>query len=168
MTTTTDETMAATVAALERMTVGELKDRWRELMGEEPRSNNRQWLWKRLAWHVQAKAYGGLSDRARQRARELVDETQIRVRPTREFKARIDQQATSAVKDRRLPAPGAVVTRQYKGRRVEVTVLPRGFEYDGVTYRSLSAVARAVTGSHWNGYLFFELGGNGNGKRHRA
>jgi hypothetical protein len=59
--------------------------------------------------------------------------------------------------DRRLPMPGTVLTRQYKGRTVVVTILPNGFEYEGKVYRSLSAVATAVTGTHWNGYHFFNL-----------
>jgi hypothetical protein len=61
--------------------------------------------------------------------------------------------------DVRLPAPGGIVTRLYKGRRLEVTVLARGFAHDGIVYRSLSAVAKAITGSHCNGYLFFRLAG---------
>jgi hypothetical protein len=61
--------------------------------------------------------------------------------------------------DARLPAPGAILTRLYKGRRVEVTVLDRGFAQDGIVFRSLSAVAKAITGSHCNGYLFFRLTG---------
>jgi hypothetical protein len=54
--------------------------------------------------------------------------------------------------------PGAVITRQYKGDTIEVRVLPHGFEYLGEVYRTLSAVAKAVTGTHWNGYHFFRLG----------
>ena len=60
--------------------------------------------------------------------------------------------------DDRLPMPGAILTRRYKGRTIEVRVLPDGFEYEGEVYKSLSAVARAVTGTHWNGYHFFQLG----------
>ena len=67
----------------------------------------------------------------------------------------------------RLPVPGTILTRKYRGRQVEAKVLPYGFEYEGQTYRSLSAVAKAVTGSHWNGHLFFGLTsvkrGNANG-----
>ena len=58
-----------------------------------------------------------------------------------------------------------MLVREYCGQQVRATVLEKGFEYDGVTYRSLSAVARAITGSHWNGYLFFGLNGNGKSKR---
>jgi hypothetical protein len=53
--------------------------------------------------------------------------------------------------------PGAVLTREYRGQTIQVTVLPEGFEYDGEVYRSLTAVAKAITGSHWNGPLFFGL-----------
>jgi hypothetical protein len=58
---------------------------------------------------------------------------------------------------RRLPMPGAVLSRDYRGKQICVTVLPNGFEHDGTVYKSLSAVAKAVTGSHWNGYGFFGL-----------
>jgi len=61
--------------------------------------------------------------------------------------------------DVRLPAPGGILTRLYKGRRLEVTVLARGFAHDGIVYRSLSAVAKAITGAHCNGYLFFRRAG---------
>src|SRR5262249_55021275 len=58
--------------------------------------------------------------------------------------------------DRRLPPPGTVLTRKYKGALLQVRVLPSGFEYEGLAYKSLSAVARAITGSHCNGFLFFQ------------
>ena len=59
--------------------------------------------------------------------------------------------------DDRLPMPGALLTRDYRGRTIRVRVLPKGFDYEGTVYRSLSAVAQAVTGAHWNGYLFFGI-----------
>jgi hypothetical protein len=60
-----------------------------------------------------------------------------------------------------LPPPGTIITRRYKGEVLQVKVLPHGFEYQGEVYSSLSAVAKAITGSHCNGYLFFRLGGKG-------
>ena len=66
--------------------------------------------------------------------------------------------------------PGAVITRQYKGETFMVRILPDGFEYDGEVYRTLSAVAKTITGTHWNGYHFFRLGkkgSNGNGKNEK-
>jgi Protein of unknown function (DUF2924) len=61
--------------------------------------------------------------------------------------------------DKRLPTPGTTITREYRGDRLEVKVLATGFEYEGEVYKSLSAVAKAVTGQHWNGYYFFGLTG---------
>jgi hypothetical protein len=59
--------------------------------------------------------------------------------------------------DDRLPMPGALLTREYRGRTIRVRVLPKGFDFEGTIYRSLSAVAKVVTGAHWNGYLFFGI-----------
>jgi hypothetical protein len=67
----------------------------------------------------------------------------------------------SISQDDRLPLPGTILTREYKGQTVEAKVLPHGFEYAGEVYRSLSAVAKAITGTHWNGYHFFKLGRKG-------
>ena len=61
--------------------------------------------------------------------------------------------------DRRLPAPGTVITRPYKGRDLQVRILTEGFEYDGERYKTLSAVAKHITGQHMNGFLFFRLNG---------
>ncbi len=60
-------------------------------------------------------------------------------------------------RDRRLPIPGAVISKIYKGNIINIRVLDKGFEYDGKVYRTLSAVAGAITGQHWNGFLFFGL-----------
>ena len=153
------------LAALAKMTVGELRQRHVELFGEQTRSGNRQWLYRRLAWRVQALAEGGLSERAQQRARELTREADIRLRPPTapEHNGPVadEPRATASMRipqDARLPAPGTVLTRAYKGHEYRVTVLSRGFEHDGQVYRSLTAVAYAITGSHWNGYHFFAIG----------
>ena len=60
-----------------------------------------------------------------------------------------------------MPLPGSILTRPYKGRDIEVKVRANGFEFEGEIYRSLSAVAKAATGKHWNGYHFFKLRQNG-------
>jgi hypothetical protein len=152
-------TVQKELASLEKMTTGGLRAKYRELFGDEARSWNRQWLFRRCAWRVQAVAEGGLPERARQRAMEIADDADIRFIPPRpvvpdESKPR--QAVHSDLKpDDRLPMGSAVLTRPFKGRLHMVTVLPNGFEYDGEVYRSLSAVAHAITGSHWNGYHFF-------------
>lgn len=151
------------VAALRRMTVEQLRERYAEIFGDETRTGNKAWLVKRIAWRMQAMAEGGLSERARQRAAELANEADIRMSPPKAKPAEMKtsrRTVTSAVRlsgDNRLPLPGTVITREYKGETLQVRVLENGFEYEGEVYRSLSAVAKAITGSHTNGFLFFRL-----------
>ncbi len=118
---------------------------------------------------MQANAEGDLSERARRRAMELANDSDLRVTPPREPKPAPDAERrtkTVATKVRTSDnlLPGTVLKREYKGRTVHVKVLADGFEYEGERYKSLTAVAKAVTGKHWNGYHFFNLrkkGGEG-------
>jgi len=154
------------VAALKRMTAGELREEYVRVFGEESRSGNRQFLWKRIAWRLQELDEGGLSERAKRRARELARDADLRFRAPKgvfDAKPAVATGKLRTTHDRRLPMPGAVITREYRGRTITVTVLEDGFEHDGEVYRSLTAIAKAVTGSHWNGYHFFGLGKNGRG-----
>ena len=159
-----EQSIGAVVKQLQRMAVGELRKKWEEVFGEPCRSNNKDYLWKRIAWRIQANAEGGLSDRARERAGELYREADIRVRPPKgafDGKAQTaTAQKTSAPefgrkRDPRLPAPGATITREYRGQLIEVHVKEDGFEYEGRPYESLSAISKAITGSNWNGFHFF-------------
>lgn len=149
------------VAALKSMSVDGLRRRYAELFGEESRSRHKDFLIKRIAWRLQSLAEGGLSERARARAAELARDADIRMSaPKMATKAAPERTRVAELRvspDTRVPMPGAQVTRTYKGRTVDVTVLPNGFECDGEVYRSLTAVAKAVTGKHWNGYHFFNL-----------
>ena len=154
----------AMIVTLRGMTVHELQDRYIEVFGERTRSNHKQYLIKRIAWRLQAQHEGDLSVRARRRARELATDADLRVRPPTENQATVPVEGDLVVHDKfdvpmdeRLPMPGTILSRKYKGRVVLVHVLRRGFEYHGEVYRSLSAVAKAVTGGHWNGYHFFGL-----------
>lgn len=157
--------VASELAALRRMGVAELCDKYAEVFGETTATRNRTWLQRRIAWRIQANAEGDLSERARQRAAELVRDADLRVtapktppavRPVTRGGTRSGT-LTKAKSDDRLPPPGSVLTRVYKGETVQVKVLPQGFEYANAVYGSLSAVAKAITGSHCNGYLFFGL-----------
>lgn len=154
------------VAALQRMTVKQLCDKHVEVFGEETNGRNKIWLVRRIAWRLQANAEGGLSERARQRAAELANDADIRHSPPR-VKAVAVHEDVSAVRvlrfeaDNRLPSPGSIITRKYKGGIVQVKVLSEGFEYEGEVFASLSAVAKAITGNHCNGFLFFQLGKGG-------
>jgi hypothetical protein len=153
----------AEIAALRNMTVGQLRQRHEELFQEPTRSSNRQWLFRRLAWRIQSLDGGGLSERARQRARQLAREADIRLIPPREMKMppatgyHISGGTVQSQHDKRLPMPGAALSRKFKGQMYHVNVWARGFEFDGELYRSLTAIAYKITGCHWNGYHFFNL-----------
>ena len=154
--------IAKQVRALQRMTVGDLRAKYREVFGEESRSGNRIFLWRRIAWRLQELDEGGLSERALRRAQELARDADLRIRPPKGAFDGIDgstiTRKISAPQDPRLPMPGTILTREYRGETHQVTVLPDAFEYDGEVYRSLTAVAKAVTGMHWGGFHFFGLG----------
>ncbi len=155
--------VTAQIEALRRMTVGELRVEWRDLYGEDTRSCNRVYLWRRLAWRVQELAYGGLSERAKARIAELNRDDDLRMLPPRGWQPPATgdrpgpQEAREPLRDPRLPPPGATLTRRYRGHEVRVLVLEDGFEWDGRRFGSLSALAREVTGQRWNGLLFFGL-----------
>ncbi len=149
----------AQIAKLQTMAVGELRAEYLRVFGEEARSRNRVWLWRRIAWRIQEIEYGGLSERAKQRLEELMPDAELALR-TPPGRHHAGVRATSgAVRDRRIPRPGTVLLRAYKGQRHAVEVTWDGFSYDGRPFRSLSAVAREITGSHWNGLMFFGLTG---------
>ena len=156
------------LAALARMNTGELRERYAELFGEAPRSRHKTYLHRKIAWRIQAIAEGDLSERARSRAAELANDAETRttsprgrdsIAMTRSSNVR-RRKTEQGGRDPRLPAPGVSITRRYKGRLWEVRVLPDGFECDGTKYRTLSAVAKAITGSHCNGFRFFQLTGD--------
>jgi len=160
--------VAKEVAALRRLTTKQLRNRYGELFGEPTLAKNRAWLTKRIAWRLQAQAEGDLSERARQRAAELANEADLRLSPPKDSAvAGADQTCTRTLRDQadhRLPPPGAIITRVYKGETLQVHVRADGFEFEGVQYRSLSAVAKAITGSQCNGFLFFRIGSQGDGQ----
>ena len=159
-----EASIVAEIEQLRELKVAALRVRYREVCGEESRSSNRQFLFRRIAWRLQARAEGDLSERARRRAREIADDTDLRLRaPEGFFREDTAQQFNPPVdrdpsrRDGRLPIPGTLLTRVFENRRIVVTVLKEGFEYQSRRYRSLSAIAREVTGTRWNGLLFFGL-----------
>ena len=146
-------------AALERLSVGQLRQRFAELFGETTKASNRIWLIKRIVWRRQALAEGDLSERARQRAAELARDADLRLNPPQHQTiatiATPEPVRLPTPVDDRLPPPGTILTRPYKGQLVQVQVLTEGFAYAGRVYPSLSAVAKVITGSHTNGFHFF-------------
>ena len=155
---------------LQRMTTGDLVERYEELHGHACRTRHRAYLIRKIAWRIQANAEGDLTERARRRAAELADDAEIRTMAPRslvcppqpgEIRTRIRSLDPRDRRDPRLPSPGSAIVRQYKGRTIRVTVLTNdeGFEFDGERFRTLSSVAAKVTGQHINGFRFFGLRG---------
>jgi hypothetical protein len=147
------------------MTLSQLRQKHAEVFDEETRSHHKQFLFRRIAWRIQALAEGGLSERARRRALEIANDADLRIRaPKTAFQQDIRFSRNGTVDrllktapDPRLPAVGVEIARDYKGRKIVVQVREGGFEYEGKLYKSLSAIAREVTGTKWNGFLFFGL-----------
>lgn len=138
------------IAGLEKLSHADLQERWRMLIGSEPPRYNRQFLIKRLAHRLQELAHGGLSQATRDQMDRLLDDEGYN-----ELGARGTGPRRRPGRD--LPVAGTRLVRQWEGERHEVTVVRGGFEYRGRRYRSLSAVAREITGTRWNGPRFFGL-----------
>jgi len=159
-----DPALREEIEGLARASLPELKAKYIAAFGEQTRSNNAAFLRKRIAWRLQANASGGLSERARRRAMELANDADLRLRPPRPTSSSLKPKGRRPLKeprpprrDPRLPAPGELLVREFKGATVVVRVLEDGFEYGGRVYPSLSPIAREATGSKWNGFLFFGL-----------
>lgn len=160
---TIDPGVLSEIENLKTQSAGALRAKYLELFGHPSRSSNKQFLFRRIAWRLQARAEGDLSDRARRRAAEIADEADLRLRAPKGFLAgreTADHQPPARRRrawDGRLPPAGTLLTRTHRGQSIEVRVLEDGFEYQSRRYRSLSAIAREVTGTRWNGLLFFHL-----------
>jgi hypothetical protein len=153
---------------MQKMTTKELKRKYADLFGEIVNTNNRTWLTRRIAWRLQANELGGLSERARARAEEIADDADLRVTAPKESTPEPAPERTvsrtvtvTPGSDGRLPPAGTVLTREYKGQTLKVLVLADGFEFEGERFKSLSALAKSITGSHVNGYAFFQLNKGG-------
>ncbi len=157
---TSSPELARELALLDTLTVNDLRAYHLRFFHEPTASRHKTWLVRRIAWRLQADAEGGLSERAITRAAELAKEAEIRVTAPR-VASKLDAAKTKVIA---LPpnrnaglAPGTHLSRDWRGKRIFVTVLPDGFDYEGTVYRSLSAIARTITGTQWNGFVFFGL-----------
>jgi len=149
---------------LARMQTSQLQQLHHRIFGTHVASGNSEQARRRIAWQMQAEREGNLPDSARQHALELARESGIRV-PARitangkSVETLPHATITSLVSghDSRLPMPGTVIVKEYRGRTIMVYVLYEHFEYDGRRFDSLSAIAREITGTKWNGFVFFGL-----------
>jgi len=148
------------IAQLRRMTTAELQLKYRELFGMASHSNHKDYLFRRVAWRLQAVAEGGLSERARQYALEVAEGTDLRLCAPNKFVGTESVRRVARASrqlDPRVPAPGTQLIKRYKDETITVTVLDDGYEHKQRVYKSLIAIAREVTGTQWNGYSFFGL-----------
>jgi len=146
-----DPTVLARLAALKTDPVPDLKRQWRDLFDSEPPPSNRRFLERRLAYRIQELAFGGLKPETVRRLERLGEELDGGDRSQRGIRA-----------DRDRPITGTRLLREWQGVEQIVTVTADGFEWQGRPYKSLSAIARAITGTRWNGWVFFGL------KNHRG
>lgn len=149
--------IAAEIETLRAAPVADLVARYAEVYGRPPRVKHREWLWKRIAWKIQERRYGGLSEVAKRRLKELIADIDLPL----EDRSRTVTGALRRPAGQTAPALGTVIVREWRGQEIRVTVVTDGFDWEGRVYRSLSAVARAVTGTKWNGRLFFGLSKRG-------
>jgi len=142
---TSADNILARLAALQTMPIADLKQQWRDLFGTEPPPFNRAYLQSRLAYRIQELAYGGLKPETVARLEALGDE--------------LEREAKEGQRPRypERPIAGTRLIREYRGIQHTVTVTANGFEWQGRPYQSLSAIARAITGTRWNGRVFFGL-----------
>jgi hypothetical protein len=153
------------VALMQLMSVGELRKKYAEVFRESTTARNKVWLVKRIAWRLQANVEGDLSERARRRAMEIANEADIRMMPPRERKPKLARTTAPTLiakvdsKPTRDLAVGQSLHRVYKGQNIVVVVRGDGFVWQGQKFKSLTAVAKAVTGKHWNGFNFFRVEG---------
>jgi hypothetical protein len=166
-----DNAVLVEIEKLRRENLTALRAKFRELFQEETRSRHREHLFRRIAWRLQALAEGDLTARARKRANEIAEDADLRKVAPRDFftveGAPVQTTRGDRQMDRRLPLPGALLRREWKGRTILVEVLMKGFRYENQTYSSLSAIAVAVTGTRWNGLAFFGLTRPGGGVKRK-
>jgi hypothetical protein len=152
-----DSHLDETIDQLRHLTTAQLRLKYQDLFGQPSHSNHKNYLFRRLAWRLQALAQGGLSERARLYAQQITQDADLRLCPPAKSSPPPFRIAAAPSADPRVPAPGTVLIKRYKNDTIRVTVLEDGFQYGERVYKSLSAIARQVTGTQWNGYSFFGL-----------
>jgi hypothetical protein len=167
-----DTAVLMEIEHLRRASLSALREKHREVFQEATQSRHREHLFRRIAWRLQALAEGDLSERARGRAHQIARDADLRMVAPRDFFTLGGERIQTTQGDRnrrqqdsRLPLPGTLLSRKWKGRTILVEVLANGFRYENRHYPSLSAIAVAVTGTRWNGLAFFGLTRPAGGQR---
>jgi hypothetical protein len=154
---------------LARMQPNELQRLHQRLFGCAVTSGNSEQARRKIAWRVQSEREGGLPESARQRALAIAKEASLRIHVRRGgAESPLSHATVTGIvsdHDSRLPMAGSILIKEHRGKTVLVRVLDAGFEYDGRRFSSLSAIAKEVTGTKWNGFLFFGLMKENRGRR---
>lgn len=146
------------IAELQRLPMPDLHERWRVLMGTDPPAYNRLFLLKRLIYRVQELAYGGLPMSTYQEM-----ERALHAAGYDELGATIAPALRPTTQKAGHPVVGTRLVREWNGRRYDVLTTREGFEFEGRPYKSLTAITKVITGTHWNGPRFFGLRGQQDG-----
>jgi len=149
------DTVLKQIAQIQKLSVEALREKWNVLFGTEAPAYSRPFLVKRLAYRIQELAHGGLSQQTRERIQKIAEDNGL------DEAAALPQDQP---KKKGVPVAGTRLVREWNDNRYEVTVQRDGFEFEGKTYRSLTAITKVITGTHWNGPSFFGLRRNRNGK----
>jgi len=158
-----EQEVAQAIEKLRSLSIADLQKRYRETFGKDAGCSDKQFLLRRIVWQLQSGVKGGLSERAHRRAAEIADDADIRDRASEDSLGHSPVHRLQTQRDSRLPPPGTLLARRVQGSDVVVKVLDEGFEYQQRRYSSLSAIARQITGTRWNGFAFFGLTGRRDG-----
>ena len=154
---TTEAGVLKRVTTLPGMTVSDLKGMWRDLYDQEPPPHGKPFLIRKLAYRIQELSFGGLSETTELRMDAMAGGDQ-------DPKSKKAQGGKKKRKKSNHPIPGTRLEREWKGKKHQVTVLDDGFEYQDRKFKSLSAIAKKITGTQWSGPVFFGLKKNGGDK----
>ena len=139
-----DSQLDENIDQLRQMTTAQLRLKYQELFGQASHSNHKDYLFRRVAWRLQALAQGGLSERARRYAQQITQDADLRLcPPNKSMQAQPLRVAAPPPADPRVPAPGTMLVKRYKNDTITVTVLEHGFQYgERLTNRSAPSRAR--------------------------
>ena len=145
---------------LEALPIKELRERFALYYSYTPQTRNKAHFVSKIIWAIQRDLNGDISSQARKNALRIANDRDVRERfqtPQKAPEKTEKQIQTISYKPKSELLPGTILTRNHKGRDIRATVLDNGFEWDGRWFKSLSAIAREVTGTQWNGKLFFGI-----------
>jgi hypothetical protein len=146
------KSIAREIIELRALPLPDLVVRYKEVFGKEPAATSRELLWKEIAWKIQADR-AGTPETPKANVEKLAGDVTFAIQK------RQKTEAASASRRRWPDEPpiGTVIVRVWHGKEVRLQVVDGGYEVEGIVYKTLSAAAKAITGAHWNGRLFFGL-----------